>query len=61
MKKFKKASMIISIVLLVVLVSVLLVSFIVANIHKVSVITEWKNWGHAIANGWHKMINWAKK
>lgn len=61
MKKFKKFCTVLLLVLLVSAITFFLVSFIVANIHKISVVAEWKDWGHGISTGWHKMINWFKK
>ena len=60
MKTLRKFLMVLLLVALVSAITFFLVSFIVANIHRVAVVTEWENWGRAISNGWHNFIGWFK-
>ena len=39
----------------------LLVSFIVANIHDLSVVQQWKDWGSSISSGWQVVTKAFKK
>ena len=47
--------------IMVIAIAFLLVSFIVANVHDLSVVDQWKIWGHGIANGYNKFVLWLKK